>query len=128
MSNSKVIFKSHNSDFVIDVEAQTLQNSYYRNVLYTSPHMQFVLMSIPPGQEIGKEVHQGDQFIRVESGQGILEINKRRYKLKDGVGFIVPSGEEHNVINPTSAEVLQIYTIYSPPQHKANKVEYNKEY
>ncbi|HVF62823.1 MAG TPA: cupin domain-containing protein, partial [Casimicrobiaceae bacterium] len=60
--------------FVDDIEALTVENSDFRRVLYTGKHLQLVLMTLKPGEEIGAEVHEDrDQFFRVESGTGAVE-------------------------------------------------------
>lgn len=103
--------------FVKDIESATAENTMYRNVLYTGPHIQLVVMSIPAGEEIGEETHEkGDQFIRVESGTGKFVLDGKEHTAKDGVSTVIPQGVKHNVIN-TGDEPLQLYVIYSPPEH-----------
>ena len=109
--------------FCKNIEKLTLDNKYYRNVLYThNKGMQFVIMSLQVGEEIGMEKHTNtDQFIRIEKGKGELHIkndNKiKKYKLVDGSGLIIPSNTYHNIIN-TGKEELKLYSIYTPPEHK----------
>ena len=44
-----------------------MDNSKFRHVLYTGKHLQLVMMSIAPGEDIGEDVHEdGDQFFRIE--------------------------------------------------------------
>ncbi|MGH7258862.1 MAG: hypothetical protein ACREIM_10825 [Nitrospiraceae bacterium] len=50
--------------YITQIEDATVQNSKYRQVLFTATHSQLVLMSLKPGEEIGEEVHELDQFIR----------------------------------------------------------------
>lgn len=104
--------------FHSDIEADTLANSNFRKVLYTSKHSQLVLMSLKPGEEIGLEIHENDQFFRIEAGMGKCIIDGNEYPLKDGSAIVVPAGAEHNVINTSDTEDLKLYTIYSPPHHK----------
>jgi hypothetical protein len=40
-----------------DIVKRAMANSYFREVLATGPHSQVVVMSIPPGGDIGEEVH-----------------------------------------------------------------------
>jgi mannose-6-phosphate isomerase-like protein (cupin superfamily) len=55
--------------YVDDIQARTLENKDFRRVLYTGKNLQLVLMTIPPGEEIGEEVHEDrDQFFRIEEG------------------------------------------------------------
>jgi mannose-6-phosphate isomerase-like protein (cupin superfamily) len=119
--------------FKTNIEKETLANANFRKVLYTSKHMQLVLMTLKPGEAIGEEVHkENDQFFRFESGTGKCIINETEYDLKDGDVVIVPSGAKHNIINTSSATELKMYTIYAPPHHqdgivRATKVEAEAE-
>lgn len=112
--------------FVDNIEALTTQNSDFRRVIYTGHHIQLVLMSIEPGQDIGSEVHEThDQFFRIESGEGEVVIDGERSKVKDDDAIIVPAGAQHNVIN-TGKEPLRLYTLYGPPEHKEATVHEDK--
>ena len=114
--------------FVANIEKDSLSNSNFRKVLYTSTHCQIVLMSLRPGEEIGMEVHpDNDQFFRFEEGEGNVVIDGHEYKVKDCIGVIVPSGAQHNVINTSSKEALKMYTIYSPAHHKDGIVRATKK-
>jgi mannose-6-phosphate isomerase-like protein (cupin superfamily) len=113
--------------FTTNIEKRTRENKDFRNVLYTSQHMQLVLMSLRPNEEIGEETHAGhDQFFRVEAGHGICKVNNATYNISDGDVVIVPAGAKHNVINTDSVMNLQLYTIYSPPEHKDHIIRATK--
>lgn len=103
--------------YVINLEKAALENNYFRKVLYTTKNIQLVLMSLKPGEDIGEETHQLDQFIRIESGEGKAILNGTPYKISDGFSIIVPAGTKHNLINTSSSNPLKIYTLYSPPNH-----------
>ena len=45
-------------EYVGPIEKQTLENKYFRLVLFTGKHTQLVVMCLGPGEEIGDEVHQ----------------------------------------------------------------------
>ena len=110
-----------------DIERQTLDNGDFRRVLYTGHHLQLVLMSLPPGCDIGAEVHEDrDQFFRFEEGSGQVDIDENTYDVTDGSGVIVPAGARHNVRN-TGGAPLKLYTIYGPPEHIDGLVEATKE-
>ncbi|VVB79079.1 Cupin domain protein [uncultured archaeon] len=114
--------------FHINVENETLANKDFRKVLYTSTHSQLVLMSLRPKEEIGMEVHPGnDQFFRFEKGNGKVIINGNVYKVRDGSAIIVPAGAQHNVINVSDKNELKLYTIYSPAHHRDKVVHKTKE-
>ncbi len=103
--------------FVGDIEQATEHNPHFRQVLYTAHYMQLVVMSLPPGEEIGEEVHEHtDQFFRVESGSGEISIDGQPTRIESGVAMIVPAGARHNVKN-TGLSDLKLYTVYAPPQH-----------
>lgn len=104
--------------FKENIEKLTIQNSAFRKVIHTARHSQLVLMSLKPGEEIGLEKHENDQFFRVEAGKGKVMIDGTEYSLADGDAVVVPAGAEHNVINSSAAEDLKLYTLYSPPHHK----------
>ncbi|HVM37701.1 MAG TPA: cupin domain-containing protein [Sphingomicrobium sp.] len=109
-----------------DIEQRTLENQDFRRVLYTGAHLQLVLMTLQPGEEIGEEVHDGiDQFFRIEEGEGVIDIDGRENRVEDDFAVIVPSGARHNVRNTGSAP-LRFYTIYGPPEHKDGIVQATK--
>ena len=129
-TNSEGTRKSETSEsdagFVTDIETDTIEGENYREVLYTAPHSQLVLMSLKPGEEIGAETHEdGDQFIRFESGSGEVILNGKTSKVKDGSAVVIPAGVSHSVIN-TGSEDLKLYAIYSPPEHPEGTVDKTK--
>lgn len=112
--------------FVADIEKLTEQNSDFRHVLYTGRHLQLVLMTLRPGEDIGEEVHDdNDQFFRIENGNGEVWIDGTRTKVKDDDAIIVPAGARHNVVN-TGDKPFQLYTIYAPPAHREGTVRATK--
>ncbi len=112
--------------FVADIESLTDDNSNFRRVLYTGKNLQLVLMALKPGEQIGEEVHaNGDQFFRVEEGNGEVQINGQPTKIKGGDAVLVPAGARHNVIN-TGGQPLRLYTLYAPPQHRDGTVQATK--
>lgn len=111
----------------VDIEKKTEENEYFREVLFTGPLSQLVVMSLKPGEEIGLETHgDTDQFIRVEEGHGKAILDGQEYKLEDGSAIVIPAGTEHNVINTSSKEALKLYTIYTPPEHADGTIHKTK--
>lgn len=111
-----------------NIEELTKDNADFRHVLYTGEHMQLVLMSLLPGEEIGMEVHEdNDQFFRFEAGEGKVYIDDSEYSVSDGDVIIVPAGAKHNVVNTSDSDHLKMYTIYSPAHHKDGIVRETKE-
>ncbi|MFO7276540.1 MAG: cupin domain-containing protein [Pseudomonadota bacterium] len=112
--------------FVDNIEDRTTQNSDFRRVLYTGKHLQLVLMSLRPGEEIGEEVHEDrDQFFRIEQGTGEVWIDGKCTKIESEFAIIVPAGARHNVKN-TGTEPLRFYTLYGPPEHRDGTVHPTK--
>jgi len=112
--------------FIVNIEKETLENTDYRRVLYTSRYSQLVVMNIEPGDEIGNEIHGLDQFIRIEEGQAkVILNNSDEYELKDDDAIVIPASTWHNVIN-TGDKPLKLYTIYSPPEHENGTIHSTK--
>jgi mannose-6-phosphate isomerase-like protein (cupin superfamily) len=110
-----------------NIEQRTLENGDFRHVLYTGHNLQLVLMSLPPGCDIGEEVHEDrDQFFRFEQGSGVVRIDGVDNRVEGDFAVIVPAGARHNVIN-TGGEPLRLYTIYGPPEHKDGIVQATKQ-
>jgi mannose-6-phosphate isomerase-like protein (cupin superfamily) len=109
------------------IASQTTSNAHFRHVVYTGEHMQLVLMTLQPGEEIGAEAHEGhDQFFRFEAGVGCVDIADTTYEVSAGDAVIVPSGAMHNVRNTSASEPLQLYTLYTPPEHRHDVVHLTK--
>jgi mannose-6-phosphate isomerase-like protein (cupin superfamily) len=113
--------------YIVNIEKTTKENTNFRKVLYTAKHSQLVVMSLRPGEEIGEEVHNLDQFIRVEEGQGKAILNGTEYLLEDGFAVVIPEGTSHNIINTSPDKEMKLYTIYSPPNHRDKVVHTTKE-
>lgn len=110
-----------------NLEEDTNNNNNFRQVLFTGPNSQLVLMSLKPKEEIGEEIHTEDQFFRFEKGEGEVIVDGTSYAVKDGSAVVVPAGSKHNVINTSSTEDLKLYTIYSPAHHPDKTVHVTKE-
>ncbi|WP_257558146.1 cupin domain-containing protein [Sphingobium sp. CFD-2] len=112
--------------FVGNIEELTVSNSNFRQVLYTGHNLQLVIMAIAPGEEIGEEVHEDrDQFFRVESGEGEVQIDGLSTAVRAEDAIIVPAGARHNILNRGTTP-LQLYTIYGPPEHVDGTVHRTK--
>lgn len=112
-----------------NIERDTINNTNYRKVVWTTSDMQLVLMNLAPGVEIGLETHTNTtQFFRVESGVGIIQVGDDTIGVTDGDSVIVEHNTPHNVKNISNALDLKIYTIYSKPEHVHDLVEAKKTY
>ena len=111
-----------------NIEEITKTNQYYRRVLSTTLNMQLVVMSLLPQQEIGMEKHPyTTQFVRVEAGVGKAIVNGQEIDIGDGDFVMVYPDTWHNFINTSTTECLRLYTVYSPPEHERNELEYYKK-
>ncbi len=114
--------------YVDNIEDKTKENSNFRTVLYTGSHMQLVVMSLKPGEDIGEEVHDTvDQFFRFEEGEGKVVIDGEESIVGEDMVVIVPAGSLHNIINTSETEDLKLYTIYAPANHPEGTVHVTKE-
>ena len=111
--------------YIVNIEKETLENENYRKVLYTAKNSQLVLMTILPGDEIGLETHDLDQFIRVEAGEAVVILDDVEHKIEDDWAVVIPAGTKHNVVN-SGDDPLRLYSIYSPPEHKDGTVHATK--
>lgn len=110
-----------------NIEKRTVANEDFRRVLYTGHNLQLVLMTLPPGCDIGEEIHPDrDQFFRIEEGKGAVDIDGVANAVEDDFAVIVPAGARHNVRN-TGSGPLRLYTIYAPPEHKDGIVQATRE-
>lgn len=113
--------------YVANIEKISLENGYFRKVLYTAKNSQLVVMSLKPGEDIGEEVHQLDQFIRCEAGQGRAVLDDVPFEIGAGFVVVIPAGVKHNIINTSYDKPLKLYTLYSPPNHRDGVLHETKE-
>lgn len=113
--------------YIDDIEERAEGNDYFRHVLYTGKHLQLVLMSLEPGEDIGEETHTDvDQFFRVEEGKGEVLIDGHKTKIESDMAILVPAGARHNITN-TGNRPLKLYTLYGPPNHADGTVHVTRE-
>ncbi len=113
--------------YVSNLEKLTTDNKNFREVLFTAPHTQLVLMSLKPKEDVGMEIHPDvDQFIRIEAGKGQVILDGEKHTLLSGYAVVIPAGTEHDVINTSDTEPLKLYSVYGPPNHKAGTIHETK--
>ncbi|MFZ2555448.1 MAG: cupin domain-containing protein [Minisyncoccia bacterium] len=112
--------------YVANIEELSLKNDYFREVLYTDEHVQLVVMSLKPNEDIGEEVHSLDQFIRVEKGEGKSVLDGEEHTISAGSAIIIPAGTRHNIINTSGTDAMKLYTLYAPPNHKDSTIHKTK--
>jgi mannose-6-phosphate isomerase-like protein (cupin superfamily) len=109
-----------------DIIALAQENMYFRQEIFTGVHSQVVLMSIPPGGEIGEEIHPDvDQVLVFVSGEGKAIVNGEQSPVAAQNLCFVPAGTTHNFIN-TGTSFLKLYTVYAPPEHAPGTVHKTK--
>lgn len=113
--------------YVGNIDHLTLANEYFRQVLYTAKSNQLTIMHLKPNEDIGEEVHDVDQFLRIEKGKGRAVLNGVANEITDGSVVIVPAGVQHNIINDSATEPMKLYTLYSPPHHRDGVVHKTKQ-
>lgn len=118
--------------YVINIHEAVMRNRTFRMSLWTGDHLQVTIMNIPVGEDIGLELHPDvDQFLRIESGQGFVQmgnnrnyLNFERYVYADDA-IMIPAGTWHNITN-TGPTPLKLYSIYAPPEHPFGTVHRTK--
>ncbi len=114
------------SGYITNIEERTLDNDNFREVLFSTPKSQLVVMSLLPNEDIGEEVHDDvDQFIRVERGRGVMILDGDETRVEDGSAIVIPAGTRHNLINQ-SGDKLKLYTIYTPAEHRDGTIHKTK--
>ena len=103
--------------YVQNIESVSVKNENFRQVFYTAKNCQLVVMALNPKEEIGMEVHELDQFFRVEEGIGEAVLDGIHKMISAGFAVLVPAGTNHNIIN-TGTTPMKLYTLYSPPNHR----------
>jgi mannose-6-phosphate isomerase-like protein (cupin superfamily) len=111
----------------IDVIKLARRSEEFRRVLLTGKNMQVVVMTIPPGEEIGEETHEhGDQMLFFVDGRGDAILEGETTPVEAGHLVFVPAGTLHNFVN-SGDEPLRIVTAYAPPEHEHGTVHHTKE-
>jgi mannose-6-phosphate isomerase-like protein (cupin superfamily) len=103
----------------------TLENNNFRTVLFTNEHSQVVLMSIKPGEDIGREVHHVDQILVIIQGHGLAKVAGEEHVVEAHDMIVVPAGAEHNFVN-TGEQDMKLFTIYAPAEHRPRTVHVTK--
>ncbi len=118
--------------YVVNLEAATLENPFFRRALWTGTHLQLTLMCIPPGGEIGLEMHDDlDQFLRLEQGRGRVMMGSTQNDLSyqqnvsENSAIFIPAGTWHNLVN-TGSKPIKLYSIYAPVQHPPGTIHCTK--
>ena len=110
----------------VDIAAAARSNDAFRRVLHTTGHVQLVVMTLQPGEDIGAEVHEhNDQVLSFIDGSVRADVAGETRQVGPGDVVVVPAGTEHNFTN-VGAEPARLYTLYSPPDHSPDTVHESK--
>jgi mannose-6-phosphate isomerase-like protein (cupin superfamily) len=126
LTNTAHVMLGNMKGYVTNIEQASIENEYFRKVLYTDTRVQLVVMNLKPNEEIGEEVHQLDQFIRIEEGEGKAVLDGEDHVIGDGYAIVVPQGTRHNIINTSGDKPMKLYTVYAPPNHKDGTIHKTK--
>ncbi len=117
---------------VVNIVNVVIDNDYFRSTLWTGNNLQVTVMNIEAGDDIGAEIHEEDQFIKIESGRATVFIGRsaedfyyQRLIDKD-FAVIIPAGTWHNIKN-TGDVPLKLYSVYAPPHHEKGTIHTTKE-
>jgi ASC-1-like (ASCH) protein/mannose-6-phosphate isomerase-like protein (cupin superfamily) len=112
---------------ILNITELTKENDAYRKIIQTNTHMQVVLMSLLPDEDIPLETHDThDQFFNIVEGNCLIQANGRDYKLSSGMIIVIKAGTPHYVKNLSGSKKLKLYTIYSPPEHPDGLIQPTK--
>jgi mannose-6-phosphate isomerase-like protein (cupin superfamily) len=112
--------------YVANVVTLTRENPNFRKVLFTGKKSQLVAMRVPPGGEIGEEVHAHvEQTLFVLEGEGLAVLDGEGTPAGAGSVIVVTPGTRHNVKNAGSGDLV-LYTVYAPPNHIDGRVHATK--
>jgi mannose-6-phosphate isomerase-like protein (cupin superfamily) len=110
----------------VEIERLARENDDFRREVATAEHSQVVLMTIPPGEEIGEEVHEGiDQLLVFVDGEAEAIVAGESSAVGRGEAVVVPAGTRHNFRN-TGGSPLRLWTVYAPPEHAPGTVHRTK--
>jgi mannose-6-phosphate isomerase-like protein (cupin superfamily) len=111
----------------VDIVRAARDNDAFRREVVTGEHEQVVVMTIPPGGEIGDEVHgDTDQVLAFVDGHGQAILDGETSAIGPNDLVFVRAGTRHNFVN-TGDQPLRLLTIYAPPEHEPGTVHQTKE-
>jgi mannose-6-phosphate isomerase-like protein (cupin superfamily) len=110
----------------IDIVQLARGNDAFRREIATGEHSQIVAMTIPPGGEIGEEVHEeNDQLLVFVDGQADAVLDARTSKVGPNDLVLVPAGARHHFLKNQTSPLCPL-TVYAPPEHAPGTVHQTK--
>ncbi len=112
--------------YVVNITESARANGAFRRVLHTTGHLQLVVMTLQPGEDIGTEVHEhNDQVLTFVEGTVRAEVAGDTRVVGPGDVVVVPAGTTHDFTN-TGDTPARLFTLYGPPDHAADTVHRTK--
>jgi mannose-6-phosphate isomerase-like protein (cupin superfamily) len=110
----------------LDIIELAKRNDAFRREVATGEHSQVVVMTIPPAEEIGEEVHEeNDQLLVIVEGECEAVLDGRTSQVGPNQLVLVQAGTRHNFVN-TGQAPLRLVTVYAPPEHAPGTVHQTK--
>ena len=110
-----------------EIEEIAKHNCFFRRVIFTGPHCQVDVMSIPPGEDIGEEVHPNtDQLFVVVGGEGKAILEGREQPANEHNVVFVTAGTVYNLKN-TGDQDLKLFTVHTHAEYADGTVHKTKD-
>ena len=107
----------------VDILQAAWKNDAFRREVITGTYEQVVVMTIPPGGEIGDEVHPAtDQLLIFVDGRGRAVVDGQAVEVGPNDLVFVRAGTRHNFVNDGDAP-LRLITVYAPPEHRPGTLQ-----
>jgi mannose-6-phosphate isomerase-like protein (cupin superfamily) len=111
----------------VNVLEASWTNDAFRREVVTGSHEQVVVMTIPPGGEIGEEVHATtDQVLVFIDGRAEATLDGESIEVGPNDLVFVRAGTRHNFVNRDDRP-LRLITVYAPPEHAPGTIHQTKE-
>jgi mannose-6-phosphate isomerase-like protein (cupin superfamily) len=110
-----------------DILQAAWTNEAFRREVMTGTHEQVVVMTLPPGGEIGEEVHPAtDQLLLFVDGRADAILEGETAEVGPNDLVFVHAGTRHNFVNVGEGP-LRLITVYAPPEHPPGTVHWTKD-
>lgn len=121
------VYLEKNRDFLEgDIKYIAKKNDFFRQVIYTGPHCQLVVMSIPPGEDIGETIRMNtDQIVVTVEGEGQAILNGEVQPADQHSVIFVTAATRLNLKN-TGSIPLKLVMLYAPPEYPDGMIHATK--
>ncbi len=95
------------------IETDHVPSAAVRREVVAGPSTHVDVLTVPPGGEIGPEIHAGaDETLVVVAGSGEAELAGERTPVRAGSLVFIPGGTRHNVRNQ-GRDPLRLYAVHA---------------